>query len=154
MFTQGFEKEAGLGKYVGAPFGWAGTKLRHGAETISSGLGGVGRGAAAGARAAEGKTRQVGETLKAKRIEKAQVSPGGGRVGHKEMEEAAKKIEGKTEKDVFERLKRFKSSTKPSFAQRHPLATAGGAFLAGKYMFGDKEKKDEGPQVIYPQSGY
>lgn len=55
--------------------------------------------------------------------------------------------------EAIQRLRRaqeFKAKNKPSFAQKHPYLTAGGAFLAGSYaMGGGKEEQPAQPQITY-----
>jgi hypothetical protein len=52
---------------------------------------------------------------------------------------------------VVERAKKM-NATKPSFAHRHPLLTAGGAVIGYRAAFGGKDREETPPpQVMYPQ---
>ncbi len=52
--------------------------------------------------------------------------------------------------DRLRKQQAIQAKNKPSFAQKHPYLTAGGAFLAGSYaMGGGKEEQPAQPQITY-----
>jgi len=145
MFVHGFNKTAGI------------------SESVARGLGAVKGTVQAGTKAVgkfiEKKKRVFGQEFTAARKKQLSGMETGSRLGLKRAgpgaaPEVAMAAQQKAREEVMKRAKNvanIRDQNKPSFAAKHPYLTAGGAFLAGRYAFGEKKKEEAPPAVQYPQ---
>lgn len=156
MFIQSFEKTAaGIPEMVGKTIGTGkrvGRELRTGFRNWRKD---VAQRTTTSMRAASQPGRKSpGEALATKRISQQATST------NKPVQLGeTKAITQKAKQDVKDRAGRMADSrvkNKPSFAQKHPYLTAGGAFLAGRYALsgGQDGSQAQQPQISYPQQGY
>lgn len=164
-FISGFEKNAGLAPISKSPIlrgaAYSGRKLRSAAkELLSIPEHPIGEAAVAlteGARAAaKGVHREIGKSYGAAKLRKMQrlAKEEGGKLSKEQLATRAAKLKEHQALDVLRRHGKIEKANKPSWAMRHPLLTAGGGALAGKYLLGGEQKQEAPPQVIYPQTGY
>lgn len=173
QFIAAFEKEAGIASGIGkavagtakagrGAFRGAANILGQATEAVVAkpikavyrGIGGAGAEFGMGRRAVRtGKT--PGDAMTASRVKRVQEragSPGAASFSDLSAAAAGPAKDRGNVAGRFERARQRGNLVKgPSFAHRHPIATAGGAFLAGRYALGGGKQEEKQPQVSYPQ---
>jgi hypothetical protein len=162
MFNSGFEKTALQAKFIGKGLGYS----AKGARAVGQHLKRVAAGKTELQKSIRAGKEEVmragksepGEKLLQKHIEKFT----SGKKPHEklipgETKRKLQTVRGQKEfKEAFrekakQRLEKMEES-KPTFMHKHPLLTAGGAVLAYKSLFGEKDSEQKQfPSITYPQ---
>jgi len=146
MFVQGFNKTAGIT-----------TGIARGLGTLKGGVQAAGR---AVGKFVEKRRKVFGSEYTSAAKKQLSGLETGSRLGLKRAGPGASQADvlaaqQKAKGEIIQKAKNIediRNKNKPSFAAKHPYLTAGGAFLAGRYAFGDKPKEETpAPAIQYPQ---